>query len=136
MRLLLLFASLTMLAACASKGAAPSASSAPETKLVKSIDGSYTGEVVGTIVPGSRFSKVRIGMELTEVTRLIDPPDDAARRPTGKAWIPFYFGNEALLLVTYYAGEGCLTFTGGNVFGGGGTELVRIEVDKTKACFE
>ena len=28
--------------------------------------------------------------------------------------------------------EGCLSYTGGNVFGGGGNQLIKIEVDPSR----
>jgi hypothetical protein len=52
---------------------------------------------------------------------------------TGKRWIPFYFGNDATRLQADYSGEGCLTFTGGSVFGGGTNELIRITADPSGA---
>jgi hypothetical protein len=32
--------------------------------------------------------------------------------------------------------EGCLTYTGGNVFGGGGNQLIKVEVDSSGKCLE
>ena len=103
-------------------------------RSAKSQDGSFEGEVVGNPAPGSKFSKVKIGMSFREVTRLIGAPDDMQRYETGKRWIPFYFGNDAQRVETLYRKEGCLTFTGGNVFGGGGEQLIRIQVDPKDTC--
>ncbi len=140
--------SLLLLAGCASQPAKQSAA-APEPakpaastqaaatdsgRAQKSVDGSFEGEVIGKPVAGSKFSKVKIGMSFREVTRLIGAPDDMQRYETGKRWIPFYFGNDAQRVETLYRGEGCLTFTGGNVFGGGGEQLIRITVDPKGAC--
>lgn len=108
---------------------------AGKTRIVKSIDGTYDGEIVGTVPPNSRFAKLRIGMTMAEVNALIKAPDDLKRHETGKRWIPFYFGNDAQRLQVYYEGEGCLTYTGGNVFGGGGNQLIRIYPSATKACY-
>ena len=99
-----------------------------------STDGSFTGEVVGAIRPGSKFSKVKIGMTMNEVNKLIKAPDELNRHETGKRWIPFYFGNDAQRLETYYEGEGCLTYTGGNVFGGGDNRLIRVVVASDNKC--
>lgn len=116
---------------------APSASSqaGSETHTVKSRDGRFNGEVIGTPAKDSKFAKLRIGMRMREVTRLIGAPDDMSRHETGKRWIPFYYGNDAQRLEVFYRGEGCLTYTGGNVFGGGGNELIRITVDQKGTCF-
>lgn len=130
-----------LLTACASSQPQPastpsSASEAPgNTRIVKSMDGSFEGEIVGNIRPGSRFAKLKIGMKMAEVTALIKAPDDMTRHETGKRWIPFYFGDDAQRVQVYYEGEGCLTYTGGNVFGGAGNQLIRIAVDTTRACF-
>ena len=121
----------------ASLGAAQAVASAGagDTQTVKSTDGSFEGEIVGTIKPNSPFAKLRIGMTMSEVNGLIKAPDDMTRHETGKRWIPFYFGNDAQRLQVLYKGEGCLTYTGGNVFGSGDNQLIRITADATNACF-
>lgn len=75
-------------------------------------------------------------MTLAEVNKMIKAPDDMSRYETGKRWIPFYFGSDAQRLETYYEGEGCLTYTGGNVFGGGDNRLIKITVAATRKCME
>ena len=134
-----------LLTACASNqsttassqpAAMPAASEASgNTRIVKSIDGSFEGEIVGKIDPKSRFAKLKIGMTLSEVNALIKAPDDLMRHETGKRWIPFYFGDDPQRMQAFYSGEGCLTYTGGNVFGGGGNQLIRITADTTRSCF-
>ena len=109
---------------------------APATRIVKSRDGRFEGEMVGTAAPGSKFSRLAIGMTMDEVTRLIGGPDNIVRHETGKRWIPFYYGNDAQRMQALYRGEGCLTYTGGNVFGGGGSELIRIAAVPSGACME
>ena len=134
-----------LLTACASSptktastqpAARPAATEAPKNiKIVKSTDGDFEGEIVGTIAPNSRFSKLKIGMTLSEVNALIKAPDDLRRHETGKRWIPFYYGSDAQRMQVLYIGEGCLTYTGGNVFGGGSNKLIRITADTTRRCF-
>ena len=122
-----------------SAAAAPAAPSAPadgSTRTVKSRDGRFEGEVVGVIAPGSKFSKVQIGMEMDEVNRLIGVGNGMTSNETGKRWIPFYYGNDTRRIQVSYANEGCLTFTGGNRFGGGGNELIRITADPRGVCGE
>ena len=53
-------------------------------------------------------------MEALPVQRLIGIPDAMHAHETGKRWIPFYFGTDARRMITFYKGEGCLTFTGGS----------------------
>ena len=145
---------LAFVAGCASQrtadapaAAAPPAAVAPApvagaatpygpTRIVKSRDGRFEGEMVGTPTPGGKFSKLAIGMEMDEVTRLIGGPDNMSSNETGKRWIPFYYGNDARRIQVLYRGEGCLTYTGGNRFGGGGNELVRITATKQTNCME
>lgn len=135
-----------MIAGCASQqqgagtasgaSSATAASSTPGVRTVKSRDGSFEGEMVGTPAANSKFAKLQIGMTMREVTGLIGGPDDMIRHETGKRWIPFYFGNDAQRLQVIYKGEGCLTYTGGNVFGGGDSELIRITAAPKGGCLD
>ena len=122
--------------AAATTAPAPAASPYGPTRTVKSKDGRYDGEIVGNVAPGSRFAKLQIGMTYEQVTAAIGAPDNMSRNETGKRWIPFYFGNDAQRVQVLYRNEGCLTFTGGNVFGGGGNELVRITATPRQDCME
>jgi hypothetical protein len=58
-------------------------------QIVKSRDGKFEDEKIGDPAPGSKFSKVQIGMTTREGRRS-SAPDDMARHETGKRWIPFY----------------------------------------------
>ncbi len=104
--------------------------------MVKSRNGAYEGEIVGNIAPNSRFAKLQIGMTMAEVSSTIGAADDMHRHETGKRWIPFYFGNDSQRIQAFYKNEGCLTFTGGNVFGGGGNELIRITAAPKGGCLD
>lgn len=110
--------------------------SGQEVRTIKSPDGTFEGEVSGTPAPDSRFAKVKIGMELQQVIKLIGNYDQLYNHETGKRWIPFYFGSDARRAVTLYRGEGCLSFTSGNVWGGGGNQLIRIDVDPAGQCYQ
>jgi hypothetical protein len=137
--LVLWLVSMLLVTGCASKGQAQSQAdpaSPAETKVVKSMDGSYTGEIIGTIDPDSKFAKLKIGMMKSDVQALINPPDDMRFYESGKRWIPFYFGNDARRAMAYYEGEGCLTYTDGGGFGIPGGQLIRIHADKTGGCFK
>ena len=143
--IIVLLASLTMLAGCANqqgtRTSTPGANASaapfePSARIVKSRDGSFEGEMIGTPAPNSRFAKLQIGMTMREVSSLIGAPDDMIRHETGKRWIPFYFGNDAQRLQVIYKNEGCLTYTGGNVFGGGDNELIRVTVAPKGDCLD
>ena len=138
-----LFAMSALAAGCASVSLdTPTASSentqasAPQTYTVKSVDGNFDGEIIGMPAPDSKFAKLKIGMSMQTVVGLIGAPDFADRHETGKRWIPFYFGTDAQRVEALYKGEGCVTYTGGNVFGEGGAQLMRIIVDTTGKCME
>lgn len=143
-KLAALFAATAVIAGCASHGASSSSSSAPaaapaaaaapsDMRIVKSADGRFDGEMIGTPAPGSKFAKLSIGMSYEEVTAILGAPNAMAMHETGKRWIPFYFGNDVVRMETVFKGEGCLSFTGGNQFGGGGHELIRITADPSGA---
>lgn len=115
--------------------AAAPASTAPQT--VKSRDGTFEGEVFGKAAAGSKFSKLSIGMQMSEVQdQMGRAPDRFHTYESGKRWIPFYFGNDARRLQALYKGEGCLIFTAGNVWGGGAGDLIAIYHDATGACYQ
>ena len=108
-----------------------------QTREVPSQDGSFTGEIVGTPAEDSKFAQLQIGMSMQDVQELMDrAPDRFHTYESGKRWIPFYFGNDATRLQALFRGEGCLIFTGGNVWGGAGGDLIKIEVDPSGACYQ
>jgi hypothetical protein len=145
-RLLVSIATAIVCTACATKPAqttpstspAPSvASTTPPSKTVKSRDGSYTGEVAGVPVAGSKFSTLQIGMEMGEVQEIMGRgPERFHTYESGKRWIPFYFGNDARRMQVFYKGEGCLIFSSGGAFGGSGGDLLSITHDAAGACYQ
>ena len=136
-----------ILGACASQSARNDASAAkpaaaampapsvPGARVVKSRDGSYTGEIIGTPAAGSKFAQLQIGMDTNEAQKIVGRfPDQVHTYESGKRWIPFYFGNDARRMQVLYKGEGCLIFTGGGAFSSGG-DLIQIQVDPSGACY-
>ena len=149
----LLAASTLVLAGCASTSRSPEPAPAPaaqpavagnagtaaggSTRVVKSRDGRFEGEVSGQAVPSSKFAQLAIGMNMGEVQdRLGRAPDRMHTYESGKRWIPFYFGNDARRMQVLFKGEGCLVFTDGNVWGGAGGDLIRIDHDASGACYQ
>lgn len=104
-------------------------------RIVRSYDNSFDGEISGTPAPESRFAKVKIGMELEQVYKLIGEPDQLYSHNTGKNWIPFYFGADGRRIVTHYRGEGCLTYSAGGLFNDR-KQLLRMDVDATGRCYQ
>jgi hypothetical protein len=134
--------------ACATGSSAPSASPAPaasapapaakaNVQTVKSRDGTYTGEITGTPAAGSKFARLQIGMQSDEIQKILGrAPDRSHTYESGKRWIPFYYGNDARRMQALFKGEGCLIFTGGNIWGGGAGDLLHIIHDASGACYQ
>ncbi|MEP6557399.1 MAG: hypothetical protein ABJB17_02885 [Burkholderiales bacterium] len=75
-------------------------------------------------------------MKMPEVLALVGGSDGMDSHETGKRWIPFYFGGDARRIEAFYKGEGCLTYTGGNAWGGGENRLTRIMGTQRTDCME
>jgi hypothetical protein len=110
------------------KSTTAAAAAAPKAAAVANPKVAATN-ITGTVAPGSKFSKIKLGMQFEQVNDLIGTPNGLNRNETGKRWIPFYFGSDVVRLQASYKGEGCLTYTGGNQFGSSGGELIAITVD-------
>lgn len=96
--------------------------------VVKSKDGTFDGEVYGSIPPGSKWAKLQIGMHQSEVERILGVTSNIRAYVTAKAWIPFYFGGDSHRYEAVYAGQGSVAYTGGS-FGGGQGILMMINFD-------
>jgi hypothetical protein len=132
--------SLTFVIGCASqqkatKSDSPAQSSTP-TATSPAKSGTTTdqkvvtpeGETVGTPAPNSKFAKLKLGMSKKQVTDLIGFPSDQNVRPSGKAFIPFYYGEDRTETLFYYKAEGSLLF--------GGQKLTGIYVDKNASGYQ
>lgn len=95
---------------------------------MKSKDGTFEGEVYGTIPPGSKWARLQIGMHQSEVERILGVTSNIRAYVTAKAWIPFYFGGDSHRYEAVYAGQGSVAYTGGS-FGGGQGILMMINFD-------
>jgi len=113
------------LTGCATHSTSSNSSSSNEPAANASSDG---GGIVGTIPPDSKFAKISIGMSMKEVYDTIGQPTDTHSYTTGKAFIPFYFGNDVARSEALYKGEGRITFTGAGI-GGVALKVFRIEYD-------
>jgi len=73
----------------------------------------WEGEITGKPAPGSKFTQLKIGMPMKQVTDLVGvPPTDKGAYMTGKAWIPFNFGSDRYRHEVVYKGQGRLIFAG------------------------
>ncbi|HXE40954.1 MAG TPA: hypothetical protein VN639_21000 [Azonexus sp.] len=95
---------------------------------VKSRDGAFTGEIYGTIPPGSKWARLQIGMQQSEVERILGVTQNIRAYVTAKAFIPFYYGTDSHRYEAVYAGQGSVAYTGGGMGGGQGV-LMMINFD-------
>ncbi|WP_180081655.1 hypothetical protein [Acinetobacter sp. YH12201] len=106
-----------------------SLNSEPNSNATKevSIDGSYTGEIVGDY-QNSKFSQLKIGMSKGQVEDLVGASTDQRSYQTAKAWIPVAgaFSKDQFRIETYYKEAGRL------IYANNGTKLYRIEVDQSE----
>lgn len=92
-------------------------------------EGTAPPAVAAPIPADSPLAKIRIGMTPQEVSNILGMSTNQVAYSTGKAWIPFYYGDDTRRVEWSYKGMGRVVFTGGNVFGGGGGEVLRIDYD-------
>ncbi len=78
---------------------------------VKGLD-DWEGEITGKPAPGSKFTQLKIGMPMKQVTDIVGTPTDQGAYMTGKAWIPFNFGSDRYRHEVVYKGQGRLIFAG------------------------
>ena len=84
-------------------------------RTVKGIN-DYEGEITGNPAPGSKFTKLQIGMSYKQVTDIVGQPSDQGAYVTGKAWIPFFFGSDRYRHELVYEKTGRLIFAGSSGF--------------------
>ncbi|WP_369981662.1 hypothetical protein [Xanthomonas bundabergensis] len=79
----------------------------------------YEGEITGKPAPDSKFTQLKIGMPMKQVTDLIGEPTDQGSYVTGKAFIPFFYGGDRYRYELAYKGQGRLVFAGKSMGSGG-----------------
>jgi len=88
--------------------------------------GDWEGEITGKPAPGSKFTRLQIGMPMKQVTDLVGYPTDQGAYITGKAFIPFFFGSDKHRHEMVYKGQGRLILAGGSFGDFGGAHLIWI----------
>jgi hypothetical protein len=86
----------------------------------------WEGEILGKPAPGSKFTQLKIGMSMRQVTDIAGQPSDQGAYITGKAWIPFYFGSDRHRFEMVYKNQGRLIFAGGSLGDLSGGNLIWI----------
>src|SRR5687767_7965356 len=93
----------TSSAATATSGPKPGMNAAGEVVDIKKVEqghgqkvkgiNDYEGEITGKPAPGTKFTRVQIGMSAKQVMDIVGQPTDQGAYVTGKAFIPFFFGS-------------------------------------------
>ena len=79
-----------------------------------------------TNIPASSpLAKVKMGMQRDQVYDLIGEPTSTRVFPSGKSFIPFYYGPDTHRTAGFYKGIGRVVFSGANI-------VVEIEYDPTE----
>jgi hypothetical protein len=91
-----------------------------------------TGNSAG-VAANNPLANIQLGMSKQQVRHLVGAPSAESASLTAKAFIPLYFGNDAHRTTYYYKGMGRVVFADGNVFGGGGNEVIRVDYDPSES---
>jgi outer membrane protein assembly factor BamE (lipoprotein component of BamABCDE complex) len=78
----------------------------------------------------SRLAKVQTGMTPEEVRKLLGEPTGERTYPTGKAFIPFYYGSDTHRTDWKYKGVGRVVF-GHNRYSGN-MKVIRVDADPSE----
>lgn len=97
--------------------------------------GDWEGEITGKPAPGSKFTKLQIGMSMRQVTDLVGRPTDEGAYMTGKAWIPFYWGSDRHRYEMVFKNQGRLIFAGGSLGDYTGGNLIWIIHNPTEGGY-
>ena len=110
---------LTMaLSGCVSKTDSASSSKSKSESTATATAKSTSKAAVKTVpvLAGSSLSKVEIGMTDAEVRALLGEPASIRSYPTGKNWIPFYFGADTYRFDWIYSKLGRVVFANASRF--------------------
>ena len=77
---------------------------------------------------GSALAKVQVGMSPREVEGVLGPPSAENAYITGKAFIPFFYGEDRWRRAYFYRGQGRVVFAGGGGFSQN-ARVTRVEYD-------
>lgn len=94
-----LLGALALALACASGGGSASTAEATE-------DSPYSSPPAG-----SDLAEIEEGMDPTRVQSILGAPDHQHSYPTGKSWIPFYYGSDLERTEWRYRGQGRVVFS-------------------------
>jgi hypothetical protein len=82
------------------------------------------------IPPTSPLAKIKEGMDSDEVEKILGAPNSTGRHVTGKAFIPFYFGTDAVKTEWRYKSLGRVIFSKGSF---SASHVAAIEYDPNES---
>ena len=87
---------------------------------------------VGPPPPASSpLARIQEGMRPEDVTKILGTPSHQKAYPSGKAWIPWYFGPDRWRSAYFYKGMGRVIFKGEGGFSTG-SSVLRVEYDPSE----
>ncbi len=82
-------------------------------------------KVTNTAPANSPFAKIKMGMHREQVDDLIGEPTSTRVFPSGKSFIPFYYGPDTVRTGAFYKGLGRVVFSGARI-------VIEITYDPTE----
>ena len=82
--------------------------------------------------PGSPLAKVKLGMNDTQVRKILGDPDNSNSYITGKSWIPFYYGGDTRRSDWMYKGIGRVVFSRNQY--SGSLKVIRIDYNPNETA--
>jgi hypothetical protein len=79
--------------------------------------------------PGTPLARITKGMAMSDVAQILGQPTDQNQYVTGKAFIPFYYGDDVSRIEWHYKGLGRVVFTGGGAWGQRGGQVEWVDYD-------
>ncbi len=120
------------LAGCAERAARPAD---PSAGAAPAAEGKAAADAPKPPPADSKLAKVTKGMAMSEVVTILGEPTDRHQYVTGKAFIPWYFGDDASRVEWHYRGLGRVVLTGGGAFGQGGGIVEWVDYDPSETGY-
>ena len=82
--------------------------------------------------PDSPLAQVKHGMNDAQVRKILGDPDNSNTYPTGKSWIPFYFGSDTTRSDWMYRGMGRVVFSRNQY--SGSLKVIRVDYNPNETA--
>ena len=120
----ILFASLILVAGASGCKTTSSTESAPKSEAPGKNE-KAAKPAAANIPADSPFAKIQMGMQQAQVENILGPPTSIRVFPSGKGFIPFYYGPDTVRTGAFYRGLGRIVFSGAHI-------VVEISYDPTE----